>query len=137
MLSNYFTKAEGPLFNRRYVYFLAFKGLVNNNFNHLIFLFKKIVYINTFFGKRNRFHQTFAKIHSSILPFFFLMKLLSLKVYKKSVERGMQKRIQNSAKNLIWSFLHKQLMSFSCFINSFILNAQLSSEQGSGIFSVS
>ena len=33
----------GPLFNRGYVYFLAFNKPVNKNFNHLIFLFKEII----------------------------------------------------------------------------------------------
>ena len=50
-LSNYFTKVcskfsieffeKCPLFNRRYVYFLAFKRLVNNNFNNLIFIYNE------------------------------------------------------------------------------------------------
>ena len=52
-LSNYFMKVcsefsieffeKWPLFNRRYVYFLAFKRLVNKNFNNLIFIFKEIM----------------------------------------------------------------------------------------------
>ena len=41
--SSFSWRQEGPLFNRRYIYFLAFKRLVNNNFNYLIFLFKEII----------------------------------------------------------------------------------------------
>ena len=47
-LSNYFRKVcsefsieffeKCPLFNRRYVYFLAFKRVVNKNFNNLILI---------------------------------------------------------------------------------------------------
>ena len=40
---NFSRRQGGPLFNRGYVYFLAFKRLVNKNFNHLIFLFKEII----------------------------------------------------------------------------------------------
>ena len=39
----------GSLLSRRYVNFLASKGLVNKNFNYLFFLFK------FYFGKRNSF----------------------------------------------------------------------------------
>ena len=52
-LSNYFTNicsefsaeffVKCPLFNRRCVYFLAFKRLVNKNFNNSIFIFKEIM----------------------------------------------------------------------------------------------
>ena len=55
-----------------YVYFLAFKRLVNKNFNHLIFLFKDIIWL--FLVKTivcsAKFLQTFAKIYSLVLPFF-------------------------------------------------------------------
>ena len=55
-----------------------------------------------FFGRNNslfkKFHQTFAKTHSLISLIFFLVKLPSLKVYTKFLERMMQKHIQNPIK---------------------------------------
>ena len=41
-------RLEGPLFTKRYIYFLVFDRQVSKNFNHIIFLFKEII-INTFF----------------------------------------------------------------------------------------
>ena len=40
---NFSITLEGHLLNRIYVYLLAFKRLVNKNFNQMIFLFREII----------------------------------------------------------------------------------------------
>ena len=41
--SNFSKRQEGPLFNRRFVHFLAFKRLVNRSFYQKIFLFREVM----------------------------------------------------------------------------------------------
>ena len=62
-----------------------------------------------FFGKNNglfaKVSPKFAKLHSLILPIFFLRKVLCLNVFKKILGRRMQRRIQNPVKHLRRSIL--------------------------------
>ena len=80
-----FFRRRAPFIWLKMFYFFAFKTLVKNDLNHLIFLFWEI--IETMFLLKamvvpTTFQQTFAKIHSLVLSILFLAQLLrNVEVY--------------------------------------------------------